>query len=196
MTDIQERLLITLKREWHLEGRGLLALPDGWQKWPEVDRARRELEDTLIDELSLSQQTTGHMGADQRNRVVRTLLVKDPRTSLLLPLWHDVVIALQHRFHFSIELVHLLAIRHPNAVAGSIARRNVKSLEFGKQVWKHHVESAIVLTKGQISAIVDYDDAIETPEIAVENLFKGLLKQVPRCSRGPQRPSETSRQTL
>ncbi|KAI9006509.1 hypothetical protein DFJ74DRAFT_393392 [Hyaloraphidium curvatum] len=147
----QERLLVALRREWHLEDRGTAPLPRGWEGLPEAIEARGELEAAMEEELGLA--TPGAIPPGKP----AAWLVKDPRTALLLPLWQAAVANLEGKHGVPIALVPLLVIRDPDSVARSLHARDNRSLEFGRRMFAHHVRSAVVETKGRVGALVDYD---------------------------------------
>jgi GT2 family glycosyltransferase len=102
ITALQEELLIDLQRWWPSEA-GLLPLPDGWLHSPRSQRAAAGLR-RLLQADRASQHGPW--------------AIKDPRTSLLLPLWRQVATELD------LPLQLLLAIRHPAEVVVSLVGRD------------------------------------------------------------------------
>lgn len=173
VTEIQEKLLIALDREWHKEDRGLLKLPSTFLNWPETIQAKLELERVIEYELGLNE--TDQTDVLDLSNGLQTWLVKDPRSSLFLPLWHAALASLRAKYSSSnlrIKLHYVLAIRNPNAVAASIAKRNKVSLEFGKRSWAHHVRTGLRESQGNLSGIIDYDTLLADPVSALNRLTK------------------------
>lgn len=109
----QERLLTLLGRTWH-ESTG--PLPPDWINWPETRDCITRF--SAIARLELSEN--GHW------------VVKDPRSSLLLPLWKAVATLCET----DLRLVRLL--RHGGEVARSLARRNGMPTSKALAIWREH----------------------------------------------------------
>ncbi len=82
---------------------------------------------------------------------------KDPRFCLLLPLWKEAFAAcgLAPRF--------LLNLRHPGAVAKSLATRNRFSTAYSELYWIEHYCSVIEAIRDAPYIIVDYDQWFTSP---------------------------------
>jgi hypothetical protein len=82
---------------------------------------------------------------------VATPLLKDPRVTVLLPLWREVfaAAALQPRC--------VIPVRHPLAVAGSLARRDGFPAEKSVLLWTSYMLAAEAYTRDLPRAFVDYD---------------------------------------
>ena len=102
ITALQEELLIDLQRWWPSEA-GLLALPEGWLQRPRSQRAAAALRRLLQADLTQQQGVWA---------------IKDPRSSLLLPLWRQVAEEL------GLPLRLLLAVRDPAEVVVSLIGRD------------------------------------------------------------------------
>ena len=102
ITALQEELLIDLQRWWPSEA-GLLALPEGWLQRPRSQRAAAALRRLLQADLVQQQGAWA---------------IKDPRSSLLLPLWRQVAEELR------LPLRLLLAVRDPAEVVVSLIGRD------------------------------------------------------------------------
>jgi GT2 family glycosyltransferase len=102
ITALQEELLIDLQRWWPSE-HGLKQLPVGWLSTPRAQRSAACLKRLL-----------------QTDQAAQTLswAIKDPRTSLLLPLWRQVAGEL------ALPLKLLLAVRDPAEVVVSLVGRD------------------------------------------------------------------------
>jgi hypothetical protein len=84
-------------------------------------------------------------------RKVRFPLLKDPRVTVLLPLWRPVFDA------FGLEQRCVIPVRHPLAVAGSLARRNGFPAEKSVLLWTAYMLAAETHTRGLPRVFVDYD---------------------------------------
>ena len=82
-----------------------VALPPGWQKTKQAQRAKFRLIDQVNRKFSGSS----------------LFVVKDPRISRVLPLWMDVLQAL------GIDVIVVIPIRNPLEVAASLAQRDAVS---------------------------------------------------------------------
>ena len=102
ITALQEELLIDLDRWWPSED-GLQPLPQGWLHTPRAQRAAACLKRLLTTDLAEQQGPWA---------------IKDPRTSLLLPLWQQVAAELD------LPLKLLLAFRDPAEVVVSLVGRD------------------------------------------------------------------------
>jgi hypothetical protein len=84
----------------------------------------------------------------------RKFVVKDPRMTLLLPLWRRAL--LDH-------CCAILIIRDPVAVAWSLALRNGMSTLTSLALWSKYYRSAIEGLSGLPVHVCSYEDLVETP---------------------------------
>ncbi|BBK35787.1 sulfotransferase family protein [Allostella sp. ATCC 35155] len=145
IAEAQEAILSQLGRTWYLP-EGQVPLPAGWWRLPEMRPHRRRLADIVRRETS---ETVGPWG------------FKDPRTVRLLPLWLDIFADLGPQL--GIEPVWLLAIRNPEAVAQSLAKRDRMSMAAAQLLWLDHTLDAFRYVGDRIAAVVDYDDWFARP---------------------------------
>jgi len=128
VTALQEELLIDLERWWP-SPRGMQPLPKGWLDSARGQRALADLKALLSSE---SETQTGPWA------------IKDPRGSLLLPLWKQACTRL------GIPLKLLLAVRDPAEVMVSLVERDqaVTGMDGwrAQRLWWHH--NAQVLRDG------------------------------------------------
>lgn len=82
---------------------------------------------------------------------VETPLLKDPRVTVLLPLWRQVFEAA------GLQLRCVIPVRHPLAVAGSLARRDGFPVEKSVLLWTTYMLAAEAYTRDLPRAFVDYD---------------------------------------
>ena len=78
-------------------------------------------------------------------------LLKDPRVSVLMPLWRPLLEDLGH------ELRCVIPVRHPLAVAGSLARRDGFPVEKSVLLWTTYMLAAEAGSRGLKRVFVDYD---------------------------------------
>lgn len=135
ITDLQEHLLIGLRRWWP-SAAGTDALPPGWMDASITRAAAAELSRLLA--------------AEQR-RQHGPWAIKDPRSSLLLPLWQQVAEQLQ----LPIRLV--LSVRDPAEVMVSLCQRDSESAAMtadrAQQLWWHH-NRQLLLDAGDLPLLV------------------------------------------
>jgi hypothetical protein len=78
-------------------------------------------------------------------------LLKDPRTSVLLPFWRAVLGELE------VAARCVIAVRHPLAVAASLGRRDGFAVEKSLLVWTSYMLAAEEYSRDLPRAFVDYD---------------------------------------
>ncbi len=141
IADIHEAILERLGRSWY-RPEGLAPLPDGWWRMAEIRPFRRRLADIVERETAASVGPWGF---------------KDPRTVRLLPLWKEVFAAT------GVQPTYLLAIRDPEAVAASLAKRDRMTPAASQLLWLEHTLDAFRHAGDEIAAVVDYDDWFVRP---------------------------------
>ncbi|BBK43975.1 sulfotransferase family protein [Allostella vacuolata] len=135
IAEAHEEILALLGRTWY-RPEGLAPLPDGWWRLPELRPFRRRLADIVTAETVASVGPWGF---------------KDPRTVRLLPLWREIFA------DTGIEPTYVLAIRNPEAVAKSLAKRDGMTPAAAQLLWLEHTLDAFRHAGDRIAAIVDYD---------------------------------------
>ncbi len=135
VVDIQEYLLIELGRFW-AGAHGPETLPSQWRSHPRTLACELRLRSLLLDESS-----------KQKGPWV----IKDPRSSLLLPLWRDLCQELE------IPLKLVLAVRDPAAVVASVMARDERLAGMtwwrAQQLWWRF--NAAVLTSSPLPGEAD-----------------------------------------
>ena len=126
-----ETLLAGLGLRWL----DLVDLPEGWQRSAPARRFVAELPAVL------KQQFDGS----------RLVTVKDPRLSLLAPLWIEALAATGVRPTF------VITIRHPHEVAASLERRDGLTRAQSQLLWLQHLVDAERATRGQPRVFVHYE---------------------------------------
>ena len=82
---------------------------------------------------------------------VRYPLLKDPRITVLMPFWRTVMTELE------VAARCVIPVRHPLAVAGSLARRNGFAPEKSVLIWTAYMLAAEAYTRDLPRAFVSYD---------------------------------------
>ena len=161
ITDLQEQLLISLGRWWPGPD-GMRDLPADWLTRPETHQAVAELRHCLAEEQKHQQGPWA---------------IKDPRSSLLLPLWRRVCGELE------IPLRLLLAVRDPAEVAASLCRRDAAAAgmtpERAEQLWWRHHQAVLCHSTGLPLSVIHYSRWFQSPDNArqqVQQLLKACGK--------------------
>ncbi len=158
ITAIQEELLIDLVRWWPAP-EGVLPLPRGWLTSSRGQRASRALRRLLAAEAAKARGPWA---------------IKDPRISLLLPLWRQVAEEL------GIPLQLVLAVRDPAEVVVSLLGRDADKAgmtrQRAQQLWWRHQHQVLEDGAGLPLLVVPYADWFLRPEeqIAAVARFCGL----------------------
>lgn len=93
-------------------------------------------------------------------------VIKDPRLSLLMPLWRSAVT----------ESDVVLVLRHPRAVCQSLNRRNGFTYEKTARLWLRYVASSLESTTQPI--ILEYESVISQPQHTLSALANLLLPSI------------------
>ena len=135
ITELRENLLIGLRRWWP-SAAGADALPSGWL-------------DAAITRSAAAQLRT-LLAADQQ-RQPSPWAIKDPRSSLLLPLWKQVA----EDLHIPLRIV--LSVRDPAEVMVSLLQRDSitagMTAQRSQHLWWHHNRN-VLLGAGQLPLLV------------------------------------------
>lgn len=120
-----------------------------------VERARRLVRDEFVD-------------AD-------LIVLKDPRISRLLPLW---TLALEKE---GFRCVHIVALRHPGAVAGSLGRRDKLSPKATTLSWLAHSLDAELDTRDQPRVVVSFENLLSDWRSEVDRVSRTLAIEWPQA---------------
>jgi len=131
---LDERLLADLGSSWH----DVKPLPAGWPEGEAAARYRSAVA-AILDESVGSTPGWG---------------VKEPRLCRLLPAWLPVIADRGDAASF------LIVVRHPAAVARSLAGRDSLPVPHGHLLWLRHLLEAEAATRGRPRAAVLYDDVL------------------------------------
>ncbi|MBF0506790.1 MAG: hypothetical protein HQL09_08135 [Nitrospirae bacterium] len=149
-----ERLLYHLKTSWDTS----LPLDEGWHLREDLQPFRNELIDLIKKKFS------------DRN----LWAWKDPRTSLLFPLWKDVLKELD------IELLCVYAIRNPLDVARSLKKRNGFSCDKGFCLWLNYNISMLMAILTVPTVFVSYDRLLNNWESELRRCAETLKISWPK----------------
>lgn len=158
---IQNRLLESLGRPWGTI-RHTFALPADWLAHPATAQAKQELTQYIQQQI---QSVEGS-----------ALGIKDPRTSLFLPMWQSICSEL------GINLKLVVCLRDIEDVANSLLRRDNTPLSAGRLMWMNY-NSSIATTRGDTPSFVVPFSSWTTDPMAVS------AKLAAFCDLDP--PSET-----
>lgn len=86
---------------------------------------------------------------------------KDPRASLLLPMWEHVA---ERRF------ACVVCVRNPLDVAASLARRGGMSARLAMQLWEQYTDSALELARERMHVVTHYDAYFEDARAELERV--------------------------
>ena len=143
-----ERLLRVFDRNW-LDPK---PLPAGWF---DTETARQAV-------------TAAAIIIEQEFGGAKKLLLKDPRISLLLPLWCK---ALELA---GIVPAVIVACRDPRGVSRSLAARDRLSAAHGLELWRSYMLEAEAGSRGFPRHVVHYEDLLANPGATVERAFEAL----------------------
>ena len=126
----------------------LAACGSGWDDW-------RELPLDRIDNATRAEFASriGRAIADDYD-ALSPILIKDPRICRFVPLYRALLA------EAGITPLHILAFRHPLAVAASLQRRDGMIPEFACLLWLRHVLDAEAATRDADRVFVCFDDLV------------------------------------
>ncbi len=133
-----ERLLSYLSSSWD----SILPLPEDWWKQQEISPSREELRQIVKSEFAGQE----------------FWMWKDPRTSLVLPLWKDVLQELD------VDTQYIICVRNPLDVALSLQRRNNFSKRKSLSLWLLYTTSALFWTDGAKRILLNFYNLLENWE--------------------------------
>ncbi|MBP6878618.1 MAG: hypothetical protein KBC34_11390 [Phenylobacterium sp.] len=103
-------------------------------------------------------------------------LLKDPRVSVLLPMWRAAL----ERLDMPARVV--IPVRHPLAVAGSLARRDAFPVEKSVLVWTLYMLAAEAGSRDLPRAFVSYDGLLADWRAEVARMEQALGAPLPRLT--------------
>jgi len=186
IADLNEEIFASLSAEPrpYLQGwRWPPTLEPGWEQDPRLDPLR-EAGAAMLATFGAGQGDWGW---------------KDPRTSLTLPFWQQLVP----------EMRYVICVRHPLDVAASLAARDRMPTEESVALWTHYMDTALRATQEKPCLIVPYEGYFADWRVQANRLAHFLGKPEPNAEqRGaikahlderlwhhrtpPRRPDETT----
>jgi hypothetical protein len=108
-------------------------------------------------------------------------LMKDPRATVLLPFWRQVLDEL------GVSARAVVPVRHPLAVAGSLARRNGFPPQKSVLIWAAYMLAAEAYTRGLPRAFVGYDALLADWRAEAARIEAAHGAPLPRLSEAASR---------
>ena len=93
------------------------------------------------------------------------LVIKDPRSSLTLPVWEDVI---------DEKPPVIIMLRNPENVAKSLLKRDKMPAYMAFELWERYTFSSLELAKENPRLLVDYDALIDSPEVTMSRVIEFL----------------------
>ncbi|MEQ8267712.1 MAG: hypothetical protein RH982_10980 [Parvibaculum sp.] len=152
---IHNSVLGKIKREWG-SVRSSFPYPSQWWDSGSLASERAQLK-SVIEARTAAAAARG-----------QPWIVKDPRMSRLFPLWKSLVSELD------VEAHAVLALRHPDAVAASLERRDKFPPTLSHTLWLMHYVDAVLDAGGHIRLVLPYDDWFVNPTDAVRKIVSCL----------------------
>lgn len=128
---IDDQLLTSLGMSWDDPRR----LPENWTETTYYTQALQTISQILNRDFGKS----------------RIWAVKDPRICRLVPLWRDAL------RQMNVRPIAVIALRHPDEIAGSLAIRDGLSRSQVYLLWARHLCEAELATRGMRRCVVRYD---------------------------------------
>lgn len=161
-----------------------------WEPWEMV-----ALNDRILASLESSWDDVFALGAAARAATVKStylgearalvranygaadlLVIKDPRTSVLVPFWHEVLT------DKGVKPVFVIMVRNPLAVAQSLAKRNGYSVQKSVLLWTSYMLAVERDTRGLDRVFISYDAMLEDWRSALSSVETALGQALPRVA--------------
>jgi len=139
--ECNDGVLRALDSHWD-EIRTLRPLSPAWWRLPAARETEQKLSELVRANL---ERFTGIWG------------FKDPRTAGLLPLWRRVF------RNCGVRPIYVMTVRHPVAVAASLARRHGAQPRAGELLWLERYYQCFSSLGSQIRCVVHYEDWFSNP---------------------------------
>ena len=149
LIELNKEVLAALALQWDLVGANDAALMDAPSLQPLVEQAQ----------ALLREKATKHP----------VWAFKDPRTARLWPFWRRVLLA-GEQFHTSF----VWALRHPSAVAQSLARRDGFDSLKSHLLWLNHNLNLFEDVIANPHVLIDYDRMLDQPRREILRIAKAL----------------------
>jgi hypothetical protein len=154
ITQSQEKLLKVFKHRWY----STKPLPSKWWEHSEAKPIQKHIKKIIKTEF-YGEKLWGW---------------KDPRNSLLLPMWKEI------QTELDFDLSFIIMVRNPLDVAASLSTRNQFSVEKSVRLWAFYTLSALIWTAKENRVIIEYDDFLEDWESQLRKISNTLLISWPK----------------
>lgn len=138
-----------------------------------LDNDWDRLEPLQLDRLGAEHRAAAQRLLQEKLPERRPFAFKDPRVSLLQPLWETVFdsLAIDHRY--------LICVRNPLSVAGSLFKRDRLHPLKAQLLWCHYMLAALRHTQGKRRVFVDFDRLFEAPVNELERIATAFELPLP-----------------
>lgn len=138
-----------------------------------LDNDWDRLEPLQLDRLGAEHRAAAKRLLQEKLPERRPFAFKDPRVSLLQPLWETVFdsLAIDHRY--------LICVRNPLSVAGSLFKRDRLHPLKAQLLWCHYMLAALRHTQGKRRVFVDFDRLFEAPVNELERIATAFELPLP-----------------
>lgn len=103
----------------------------------------------------------------------RPIVLKDPRISLLIPIWKRVISSIGCKGYF------VLAYRHPYEVADSLIKRNQMSLDYSCMVWLNYLLQAEYHSRGERRSFIEFPEWVSDASNTLKRVEADLGDEFP-----------------
>ncbi|MHB8138598.1 MAG: sulfotransferase family protein [Smithellaceae bacterium] len=153
IVDANERILQTLGASWDDQ----FLLREEWWKQPQVMPCREAVKKIIIQEFA----------ADE------IFCIKDPRISILLPLWISVLEEMK------IDIFFIIPLRHPLEVAESLKTRDGFSIQKGLLLWMNSMISIEYFSRPYKRSFAIFEDFLKISDADMHRIFDKLYISFP-----------------
>lgn len=147
VVSLNETLLSHLHAAWY----DIKDLPPNWWKKEDIISFRGKIQDIL----------------KQNYGAFDLAMIKDPRLSILFPLWRDAVQGL-------FEPLSVIVLRRPEEVAASLFKRDGLDKSYGYYLWMRYVLSSFAHTMNLKRTFITFDQILSNPGYVSETLEKAF----------------------
>ncbi|HWO75371.1 MAG TPA: hypothetical protein VNM69_05545 [Bacillus sp. (in: firmicutes)] len=154
IVDIHDSILELFSRTWDSAD----PLPDNWWNYDQITPLRERLKEIVQANLSNND----------------LWMWKDPRTSLLIPLWLEILKNLR------ITPLFVICIRNPLDVYHSLEKRNQFSKDIAFRLWNLYTLSSLYWTNNKKRTIVHYDSLFYDIEDTLRKISNELMIPFPQ----------------
>ena len=144
--EFNENLFQKLQVNWH----NTLGIVDNWWTDENIQVEKKTLKDLIISDYIID----------------GSLLFKDPRICVLLPIYLEVLKELE------INIFFILTFRNPKEVAESLLTRDSFGLVKSHQLWMDHMLKAEMYSRGYPRLFIEYNSILNDPSFIIHQIFK------------------------